>query len=105
MRMSKANFLRGPVAKVLTAILLLQGALVYGFRRPEVIPQNRPLSESPTQFGTWVLQQEGVVEQEVRDVLKADELLNRTFASPTERSTAHLFVAYFRSQRTGQAPH
>lgn len=103
--MLDTQFLRGTVAKVLTAVLLLQGALVYGFKRPETIPQNRPLSETPTQFGGWALQQEGVVEKEVQDVLKADELLTRSYVNPDQRLAAHLFVAYFRSQRTGQTPH
>ena len=99
------SFLRGPVAKMLTLVLLLQVAMVYGFTRKEVIPQNRPLSEVPTQFNNWTLQQEGVVEKEVQDVLKADELLTRSYANPSMGVGAHLFVAYFRSQRTGQAPH
>ena len=55
--------------------LVLQVAVVYGFTRSEVIPQNVPLAQVPTQFGSWTMQQEGVVEQEVQDVLKADELL------------------------------
>lgn len=103
--MRNTNFLRGPIAKMLTVILLLQVAMVYGFTRTEVVPQNRPLSEAPAQFGSWVLRQEGVVEKEIQDVLKADELLTRSYASSEQGIGAHLFVAYFRSQRTGQAPH
>jgi EpsI family protein len=103
--MLNTSFLRSPVAKILTAVLLLQAAMVYGSNRTEVIPQNRPLSQVPTTFNHWVLQQEGVVEKEVQDVLKADELLTRSYASPEQSVYAHLFVAYFRSQRTGQTPH
>jgi EpsI family protein len=99
------NFLRSPVAKMLTVVLLLQVAMVYGFTRTEVVPQNKPLSQVPTTFNHWILQQEGVVEKEVQDVLKADELLTRSYASPEQSIAAHLFVAYFRSQRTGQTPH
>ena len=103
--MLKDGFLRSTAARVLTVVLLLQAALVYGFARNEVIPQNRPLSEVPQQLGTWQMQQEGVVEQEVRDILKADELLTRSYVSPQQMMSAHLFVAYFRTQRAGQAPH
>src|SRR5688572_2206666 len=103
--MLNSGFLRTTGAKVLTAVLLLQAVLVYGFNRHEQIPQNRPLSQVPTQMGSWNLQQEGVVEKEVQDVLRADELLTRTYVSMDQRIGAHLFVAYFRSQRTGQAPH
>ena len=103
--MLNSGFLRTTGAKVLTAVLLLQAVLVYGFNRHEQIPQNRPLSQVPSQMGSWNLQQEGVVEKEVQDVLRADELLTRTYVSMDQRIGAHLFVAYFRSQRTGQAPH
>ena len=103
--MLNSGFLRTTGAKVLTAVLLLQAALVYGFNRRELIPQNRPLSEVPGQMSSWSLQQEGVVEKEVQDVLRADELLTRTYVSMDQRIGAHLFVAYFRSQRTGQTPH
>src|SRR3954452_6522792 len=99
------GFLRSAPARILTGVLILQAALVYGFQRREVSPQNRPLAEVPRQFGSWTMQQEGVVEKEVQDVLKADELLTRSYGSPKEQIGAHLFVAYFRTQRTGQAPH
>ena len=103
--MLSTGFLRSNAARILTAVLLAQAAFVYGFSRNEVIPQNRPLSEVPRQFAAWTLQQEGVVEKEVQDVLKADELLTRTYVNQEKQIGAHLFVAYFRSQRTGQAPH
>lgn len=103
--MLKDGFLRSTAARVLTAVLLAQAALVYGFNRKEIIPSNRPLSEVPHRFGTWQLQQEGVVEQEVQDVLRADELLTRSYLSTEQMFSAHLFVAYFRSQRAGQVPH
>jgi EpsI family protein len=99
------NFLRGPVAKMLTLVLLMQVAMVYGFTRKEVIPQNVPLTQVPATFNNWSLAQEGVVEKEVQDVLKADELLTRSYVNREMQSSAHLFVAYFRSQRSGQAPH
>lgn len=103
--MLESGFLRSTAARALTVVLLAQVALVYGFQRREVIPVNRPLSETPRQFGSWTMQQEGVVEQEIQDVLKADELLTRSYGSDEQRMGAHLFVAYFRSQRAGQVPH
>jgi EpsI family protein len=48
---------------------------------------------------------EGVVEKEVQDVLRADDILTRSYMNPQHRLPAHLFVAYFKTQRTGQAPH
>src|SRR5512140_2979007 len=56
-------------------------------------------------IGGWRLGQEGVIEKEVRDVLQADDLLSRTYVHAESQNVASLFVAYFRSQRTGVAPH
>ena len=103
--MLDTGFLRSTAAKVLTVVLVAQVAMVYGFTRAEVIPQSKPLAEASHKFGSWQLYQEGVVEQEIQDVLKADDLLTRTYTSPDRAVGAHLFVAYFRSQRTGQTPH
>jgi EpsI family protein len=99
------DFLKARPAQILTLVLLLQASLFYGFYRNEARPQKRPLSEMPRTVGDWQVKQEGVVDKETADVLKADELLNRTYASPTMRLPAYLFVAYFNSQRTGQKPH
>ena len=103
--MLDTGLFRSTAAKVLTVVLVAQVAMVYGFTRPEMVPHNRPLSQAPYEFGTWKLYKEGVVEKEIQDVLKADELLTRSYTSSAQPVGAHLFVAYFRSQRTGQAPH
>jgi EpsI family protein len=90
---------------VASVLLLAQGALLFSSIRREVIPQSPPLKEVPLAFGPWTLQQEGVVEKEVQDVLQADDLLNRTYYSSQHGASANLFVAMFRSQRNGKAPH
>jgi EpsI family protein len=66
----------------------------------------------PTKLGSWELAQTGVIEKEVLDVLKADDILNGVYcnsASPgctkTGQGEASLFVAAFRTQRNGKAPH
>src|SRR5206468_854674 len=63
-------------------------------------------------LGSWNLAQTGVIEQEVLDVLKADDILNREYcnaANPDCTKTgiglASFFVASFRTQRNGKAPH
>jgi EpsI family protein len=90
---------------ILTVLLLLQAAVFYGSTRREYIPLVRPLSELPIEFGSWKLAQEGVIEPEVRDILKADDLLTRSYVNVQSRANGNLFVAFFKSQRTGQAPH
>ena len=96
-------FLKSKPAIVLTGLLLSQAALLYSFSRREGIPETRPLVDSPAVLGDWTKIQDGVIEKETLDVLQADDLLNREFAKNGIR--AHLFVAMFRSQRNGKAPH
>jgi EpsI family protein len=99
-------FLKERPSQVLTAVFLLLAAAYYGkARTTESIPLAHPLSEFPATAGSWQLTREGVVEKEVLDVLKADDVLTRYYASPVVSSGANLFIAYFRSQRSGKAPH
>ena len=86
-----------------TLLIFLQGALIYSAVRPEAIPPGRALSALPATLGSWKLLEEGVIDDDTRNVLKADDLLNRFYAS--DNRGANLFVAAFRSQRNGKAPH
>ena len=101
----KLGFLRNRYVRILTAVLLVQAALFYTLSHREGVPINRPLSEFPERLGAWNLAAEGVIEKDVLGVLRADDTLNRLYARANPRAVANLFVAYFRSQRTGQAPH
>ncbi len=97
------RFLKSPPILAATAVILIQGALLYSAVRPEAIPPARPLAQMPTQLGEWRLIQEGIVDAESQAVLKADDLLNRYYGDG--KTGANLFVAAFRSQRNGKAPH
>jgi EpsI family protein len=106
------KFLKSPAARIVTVLLILQTAFLYSAVRPEFIPPSRPLEGMPSTLGSWQLVHTGVIEQEVLDVLKADDILNRIYCpagvsdcSTTGRGSASLFVAAFRTQRTGKAPH
>ena len=106
------KFLNSRAARIVTVILILQAALLYSAVRPEIVPPSRPLESMPTTLGTWNLVQTGVIEQEVLDVLKADDILNGVYCSSatpdcpkTAQGAANLFVAAFRTQRNGKAPH
>ena len=90
---------------MISLLLLGQTALVYSTIRPEAVPSGKPLSTFPLSIGPWQLQEEGVIDQETRDVLKADDLLNRVYIDPSGGRAASLFIAAFRSQRDGKAPH
>jgi EpsI family protein len=99
------DWLKGPHALVLTAVLVAQSITVYGVSRQERTPLRLPLASAPRAFGAWAMVQEGVVDKEVREVLRADEVLSRTYRSPDGAAPASLFVAYFKTQRTGATPH
>ena len=92
--------------RVATLLLIMQAAVLYSSVRPEVIPTSRPLSEVPSTLGSW--QQygpEGVVDEETRAILNADDLLNRTYVDPSTGRRAFLAVASFRTLQNGKAPH
>lgn len=97
--------LRKPKALILTVVLLTQAAMVYGFRRDEVIPNHTVLKSLATSVGSWRMVQETAIDKETLDVLKADDTLNRSYVNGATGAGANLFVAFFKSQRTGQAPH
>jgi EpsI family protein len=99
------GFLRSGAALALSLALLAQAVLFYGYSRGESVPAMRPLKSSPAQFGEWKLATEGVIEQETLDVLRADDVVTRVFTESGKGRMASLFVAYFKTQRTGQAPH
>jgi EpsI family protein len=91
--------------ELLSLLLVVQGLVFYGLsRRVEFIPPSKPLSEFPAAIGDWRMVREGAIEQDEKDVLRADDYLTRKYAASFGRS-ANLFVAYFQSQRAGQTPH
>ena len=100
-----SGFLKTKSSRILTAVLVCQAGLLYGFSRAEHKPVIAPLAQFTTELGSWVRTKEGVVDKETQDVLKADDVLSRTYGNRETFHSAHLFVAFFRSQRTGQAPH
>jgi EpsI family protein len=89
---------------VISILLLGQAAILYSSIRPEAIPAGKPLAAFPRSVDSWQLQQEGLIDQETQDVLKADDLLNRVYGDSASNQ-ASLFIAAFRSQRNGKAPH
>lgn len=100
-----SGFLKSRAAKILTLVLVSQAVVLYAFTRKEIVPNIAPLSTLPGQVGAWVLHNEGTIDQETQDVLKADDLLTRTYVNGNVGGAAHLFIAFFKTQRSGQAPH
>ncbi len=99
------GFLKSTQARVLTVALLAQVGGLLAISRREQVPSPRPLAQFPAQVGGWSMYQEDTVEPAVLEVLRADDLLSRTYVDRAHSRGANLFVAFFRSQRTGQTPH
>ena len=97
------RFLKSPAALVVTVLLLAHAFLLYSSIRPEFIPDSRPLSEVPAWLGPWRMVQEIAIEREIQEVLQADDTLNRVYREGDRQAT--IFVAAFKSQKTGKAPH
>ncbi len=90
---------------ILTGVFAVQTLAYQTFTKSEKVAATRPLVEMQETLGTWVKVQEGIMDAETAAVLKADDTINRSFVSPNHKVTANLFVASFRSQRHGAAPH
>jgi EpsI family protein len=100
------RYLSSRAAATLTAVLLVQGGVFYATAmRPERTPDARPLEYFPAAIGPWRTTADLPIEREILDVLRADDTLNRVYASPSLGTTANLFIAYFKTQRAGATPH
>jgi EpsI family protein len=97
------SLLQSKFVYALTLVLVVQAVLFYNASHGETTPLAAPLSGFPPLVGGWHLQQEGVVDQETQEILRADDLLTRTYVGP--EGGANLFIAYFKTQRQGQSPH
>jgi EpsI family protein len=100
---SLRSLARNRYVRVLTVVLAAQAVLFYSASHGESTPLPAPLSAFPASFGNWTMLQEGVVEKETLEVLRADDTLTREYANPN--GAVNLFIAYFKTQRTGQSPH
>jgi EpsI family protein len=85
------------------AVLLLQTAVYYGLPSQENTPKIRALETFPAEISPWTLSASYPLEDEVQQVLKADQTINRLYSSG--QTGINLFVAYFHSQKSGVAPH
>ena len=97
------RFFNSLPVRVASLVLIVQGGLLYSSVRTEVIPDSPPLAGVPHTLGQWQFVQEGVIDKESMAVLQADDTLIREYTK--DGVQANLFVAGFRSQRTGKASH
>ena len=113
------NFLQNNYSRALTIILIIQIFAFYAVAmRPEKVPEIAALSNFPNTFGPWMTWRDFPLDPDTQAVLNADDVLNRFYIDPANMRTCgslgdsngaggciNLFIAFFRSQRYGQAPH
>jgi EpsI family protein len=88
---------------LLAGILVCQVVIYYGYAQHEVIPQGPPWNTFPNHIGNWSLDREVLPDEASLALLQPDDYLSRDYV--TDRDRVNLFVAYFKTQRTGHAPH
>ncbi len=89
----------------ITVVLLAStGLLLQARDSAEIIPAREPLSSFPQTLGGWT-SSDIPLSQDVRDVLGPGDFLLRDYQDPANGMDADLFIAYFPSQRSGDAIH
>jgi len=99
------RFLRQPAAMLLSLLLVGQACAYYLLPKSELAPEAPAMANFPAVLGEWRMAADYPIEDEVQKVLRADDTLNRVYSAPGSPVAVNLFMAYFRSQKTGVAPH
>jgi EpsI family protein len=89
---------------IVIGCLLLALVPVLRADRSEVVPLRAPLATFPMTIGGWQGVEDPPMSQSVIDVLKADDVLTRTYYLE-RRDVANLYVGYWQSQRQGETIH
>jgi EpsI family protein len=89
---------------ILVAILTCQAVVYYGFSSKEVIPNNPRWSAFPQHVGGWSQTAELTEDAASLAKLQPDDYIDRNYVAEDGRQI-NFFVAYFKTQRTGHAPH
>ena len=74
-------------------------------RRAEYQPTIAPLASLPSTISAWRMVGEYPIEKEVQDVLRATDTVSRVYVDGKSPYPVSLFIAHFKSQRNGVAPH
>lgn len=90
---------------ILSAVLFVQMGVFYGAAHYETPPVIAALAQFPNQVADWRTIRDIPIEKGVQEVLRADDTLSRVYADTASGESASLFIAFFRTQRRGQAPH
>ena len=88
-----------------TAMLLVMIGVFYAYPKQDAPILGVKLDQLPSQAPGWLMLAQYPIEPEVQKVLLADDTLSRVYQDTSTSSQVSFFVAYFRTQTTGVAPH
>jgi EpsI family protein len=95
------------LARFVIAALLIATTAIFlrAHTQNEVFPPRLPLKSFPQQLGPWT-GTDVAIDKDVLQVLGPGDFLLRVYTNPDKpKSDVDLFIAYFRSQRTGDTIH
>lgn len=90
---------------VATAVLVLQAVAFHVFSQNEREPKVLPLALVNFEHDGWTLIREEPADGATAEILRPDDHLYRVLTHEGSGLAATVFVAYFKTQRTGHAPH
>ena len=99
---SAFGFLRSTPVIIVTALLVGEIFAFNVLPTKEFVPHPPPLSEFTKTFGQWRTTQESPLDEYTQSLLRSDDALTREY---TASGKVELFVAFFKSQRSGVTPH
>jgi EpsI family protein len=103
---NRTSLFRNAGVTIACVLLVVQISAFYLMAGQERTLPNASLQQVPARFDTWKqIGEEGVLDQDIQDLLKADQTLNRTYVDGSGKYGVSLFVAFFKSQRAGVSPH
>ena len=103
--MSGAGASCGRGVAVATAVLCAQAVAFHVLAQNERAPKVLPLALADFTRGGWQLVKDEPLDSATAEILHPDDHVYRVLAQPEGGHVATVFVAYFRTQRTGHAPH
>jgi EpsI family protein len=104
MKAMKAFFGRRTVITA-SLVLVVQAYGFHVFSQNEHEPKTLPLQLVNTESGGWVVESQEALDTATAENLNPDDYLYRLETNAELGTHVSLFVAYFKTQRTGHAPH
>jgi EpsI family protein len=89
----------------LNLVLGVQIGAAYLLMMHELPPAVPALRILPSNIGSWKLASEQVMEPDVAAYLRPDDYINRTYVGRNPGAQVNLFIAYFKSLKSGYGPH